>query len=247
MDMVETTVSPEISIVFPAFNEAHNIEHTLNCFCEFLQNEGYSFELLVVNDASTDETGIILDTLSGRLDTLKVVHLEQNSGKGAAVRNGIMASTGRYIFFTDSDLIISFDSFKYCIDSLTQFNHDFIIGNRRSGHSISIGSSSISRRLVSSIFITFTRAILLRDIFDTQCPLKGFSHEVAMNLFCDQIVTSYAFDVEILYRAKQLGLKISQIPVTWFDKRDRKPLGNLAMMLVYAMKDVMRVKLFVNS
>ena len=98
--------SLEVSIIFPVYNEGYVIERTISSFYKFLQSGGYSFELIAVDDASTDETSIVLEGLVSRLDLLRVIRLEHNSGKGAAVRKGIMASNGRYVFFTDSDLVI---------------------------------------------------------------------------------------------------------------------------------------------
>lgn len=232
----------EIAFIVPGYNEAQSVGSSLPRLYNFLESQNCNFEILFVDDASIDNTTTLVNQLTKKFPKIKILKLAINKGKGFAVRQGMLNTNAQYRFFIDADIVISFESIQTCIDILRVGKCDVVVGNRRSKMSVAEGSTTFSRRLGSSIFNIFAKIILLPQIEDTQCPIKGFRGDVAEVVFESQIVPSYAFDVEVLYRAIKTGYRISQVPVKWQDIRPAVPLPILLKVLTNSLVDVVRVR-----
>ena len=210
-----------LSVVIPAYNKESVIEKTLTKITEFLSVQDYEWEVIVVDDASTDSTvARIKQFVSDRPDKrVRLLVNKQNRQKGATIRRGILEANGKYAVFLDAD-------YAYPINQVDNFlNHlengaDLVIGNRTDPRTTYIVRPSYlyhiyHRYLLSRIFNLLVRLLLVKGVRDTQCGIKGFQTEVVKVVLGKMTISNFAFDVEILYIAQQNGGEIVQIPVTY--------------------------------
>jgi dolichyl-phosphate beta-glucosyltransferase len=211
----------EISLLLPAFNEEEGIAGTLASMTGYFENKNLTFEILVIVDG-TDRTRDIVSELAGRDPHIRVMGGKERRGKGYAVRMGIAEARGQFIGFADADN-------KTPIGQLDQFlpwlknGMEVVIGTRRHPGAQIERKQNLYRRFGSQVFSVFMHGIIgLRDIPDTQCGFKFFRSQAAKILFGESFVDGYIFDVEILFRARQRGYRIVQIPVRWRDDGDSR-------------------------
>ncbi len=202
-----------ISLIIPAFNEEKRITASLQKAVGFFENKGCSFEIIVVDDASTDNTVRAVKEFNG---DIKVLSLKQNLGKGAGVKTGMLAAKGKFRIFTDADF------------STPVYETDRLLEHLDNGFDIAIGSRSLDRSMVKKhqpfyretmgkIYNIFVQIFVFKGITDTQCGFKGFTAEAAEAVFSRQKINGFSFDVEILWIAQKLGFNIKQIPVEWYN------------------------------
>lgn len=199
-----------ISIIIPAYNEATRIGNTLKHIHRYAAHKLGRYEVIVVDDGSTDKTADIA-TPYARLIT------QTNQGKGAAVRTGILAAQCEYILFTDADLSTPIHELEKLLAHIP--GQDFVIGSRNCDGAKRVQDQPLVRRISGRIFNLCTRFILGRNIKDTQCGFKLFKRQAARTLFSRLHNTGFSFDVEILYRAQQLGMRYAEVGVEWHDDR----------------------------
>lgn len=204
---------PEVSVVIPAYNEAPRLARTLDETQDFLGKWYDRYELLVVDDGSTDETVAVAEDCG-----VRVVSLDRNRGKGAAVRAGMFASSGAVRAFMDADNSIAISEVDRLVNAVVGEEAEIAIAVRKPGEQV--GSDSFLRR-VGHVAFSGTRGLLvpLRDksgekIEDTQCGAKAFSARAATAIFPHMRSNNYSFDVEALRRANLQGLTIVGVPVT---------------------------------
>lgn len=169
-------------------------------------------EVLWVDDGSSDATSAVAASLAKQLPRASVLRLEENLGKGAAVRAGVAAALGRAIAFGDADMSIDPRALAPMLGVLR--HADVAIGSRAStGRSITYASPL--RTLGGRVFNRAVRMVSHLDIADTQCGLKAFTAPAAKLLFALSTIDRFAFDVELLSRARRLGLEVAEVPVHW--------------------------------
>jgi dolichyl-phosphate beta-glucosyltransferase len=209
---------PHLSLVLPAYNEEQRLSASLRRLADYLGRQNYDCEILLVDDGSTDATAEVADRAAAAMPEgvqLRVLTHHQNRGKGAAVKTGCLAATGRYVLFTDVDLASPLEDCEGILGALER-SADVAIGTRVQPGGYDMRSSQPwSRRLMGHMFTFFRKRLLLPDIEDTQCPLKGFRREAAQRIFAAQRLSGWSFDVELLYLARRFGMKTEQIPVRW--------------------------------
>jgi dolichyl-phosphate beta-glucosyltransferase len=209
---------PFLSLVLPAYNEERRLGASLRTLADYLGRQTYDCEILVVDDGSSDTTADVAEKAAASMPetvSLRVLSHHQNLGKGAAVKTGCLAASGRYVLFMDVDLATPPEDCGGIIEALEQ-SADVAIGTRLQPEGFDMRRTQpASRRLMGRLFTFFRKRLLLPDIEDTQCPLKGFRREAAQRIFAQQRLSGWAFDVEILYLARRLGLKVEQMPVRW--------------------------------
>lgn len=207
-----------VSIIIPAYNEEKRIGPTLKKVIDYLGDRSLSGEIIVVDDGSRDatsaEAGRVLGTGEGR----RLIRLERNRGKGAAVKAGVFAAHGRYVIFTDADLSTPIETVDAALELLSA-GRDVVIGSRTmKGSRITARQTRLRDRL-GKVFNLLVRIFFIGKYRDTQCGFKGFRLSVARDLFSRLGTQGFAFDVEILWWSRELGYCIAEFPVTWRNSR----------------------------
>jgi len=195
----------KISLIIPVYNDENIIEKTLEKLRLFIKEDPDEWDVLIVNDGSTDGSLQILENYKSRF--YKIVSYKKNKGKGFAVKKGVEHAVGDSICFTDSDLAYSFENLKKIVLLLDKY--DIVIGSR----SLSTDNHeniSLSRRILGKGFNKFTRYILKYDFKDTQCGLKAFRRDVAKDIFSRQTLHGFSFDTEVLYIANKNNYTIKE-------------------------------------
>jgi dolichyl-phosphate beta-glucosyltransferase len=200
------------SIIIPAYNEERRIGKTIEDTYRFFKLKNESFEIIIVDDGSTDNTQTIIKRYQSSMPELKLHSQKQNLGKGAAVRSGFDLAKGEYLLFCDADgstLISDYDKLFQALNS----GADIAIGSREAEGSVV--DAYKTRKYIGRIFAMLVNLITGLTIKDTQCGFKLFKKEVAKTLISKQEFNGFSFDVELLYLAKLNQFKISEIGVNW--------------------------------
>ena len=210
-----------ISIVIPAYNEGGRIESTLAQVVGYLSTNFSRFEVVVVDDGSTDDTAQRVALAAAKEPRVRLLSFPDNRGKGFAVRQGVLAARGAAVFFTDADLSTPVEEIEKGIEGLAE-GSPAVIASRRHPESVIAVRQGWLRETVGRAFNLFVRALLSVPSHDTQCGFKGFDREAAQAIFSRARIDGFAFDVEILVIAQRLGYRIKEIPVRWTNSADSK-------------------------
>jgi glycosyltransferase involved in cell wall biosynthesis len=203
--------TPELSVVIPAFNEERRLPGTLKSVVEFLRHRGMSFEVLVVDDGSTDGTAAIVEAFG---DPVHLLRGRENRGKGHAVRTGMLKATGARRLMTDADLSTPMADFP-ALEAALGRGFDIAIGSRAlPGSNVEVHQGAF-REGMGRVFNVGVRLLLIPELRDTQCGFKLFGAEAARIAFSSSRLDGFSFDVEALVVARQHGLRIAEVPVTW--------------------------------
>ena len=203
----------EYSVVIPAYNEAERILPTVGAIAVHMSSLNASWELIVADDGSTDDTVAVLEDLG--LVNLHVLQAAANGGKGSAVRRGMFVARGRVILFADADQSTPIEQFG---DLLAQIDAGFDIAiGSRSADGATVTNKSLPRKILSKGLNVMTRVGFGVPFSDTQCGFKMFTAEAANLLFRRQLVDEFSFDLEVLYLADKFGLRVAEVPVEWID------------------------------
>jgi len=198
-----------IAIIIPVYNCAGKISQSIYLLNKFCLKHFQEYEIIVVNDNSSDKTLNILNSLVYK--NLKIVNLTRNKGKGGAIKEGIRKSQGNFILFTDADLPYDLSAFTNMVSKLER-DCDLVLGSRRHSKSTSDGSLTFGRSIMSILFSKLANFLLIENIADTQCGMKGFSRHAALDVFDKLEISGFCFDVEIIYRAQLKNYKICLVP-----------------------------------
>jgi dolichyl-phosphate beta-glucosyltransferase len=209
-----STDSVELSIVIPAYNEEKRIGPSLEKILDYLARKPFTSEVIVVDDGSTDRTAqVAREALEGRI-LYKVSRREKNIGKGFSVREGVLASSGQVILFTDADLSTPIDELDKFLQRLDE-GFDMVIGSRAiPGCEIRVRQAA-PREAMGRFFNRLVRLFVMRGCPDTQCGFKALRRGPAIDLFSKLQTRGFSFDVELLVLARKAGYRIAEIPVVW--------------------------------
>ncbi len=205
-----------LSLVIPAYNEEHRIGRTLDEDLEYLSVQPYSWEIIVVDDGSKDETVPLVRQCCERSgNRVRLIRLPRNMGKGGAVQMGVMNATGRFIIIADADNATPIQEVERFLTEAT--NEQIIIGSRYIASSQIDRKQSKPRILVGRIGNLLIRLFLIDGIADTQCGFKLFPAQIGHDLFSRQRVSGWGFDMEILSLAQHMRIPIREKGVIWRD------------------------------
>ncbi len=206
-------MSLRLSIVVPAFNEERRIRPTLDRIVAYGRERLSGFELIVVDDGSRDRTCELVAEAAGAAAEIRLVPLPQNRGKGAAVRRGVLEAREPHVLFTDADLSTPIEDVERLFDALE--TSPVAIGSRALAESKVEIHQPFYREWMGRGFNLLVRAAAVPGIHDSQCGFKLFRAPVAKELFGRSQLDGFAFDVELLYLCRKLGLGVAEVPVRW--------------------------------
>ncbi len=210
----------KLSLVIPCYNESNRVTHLVNALKSFDNNWYNRYEVIIVDDGSTDNTATIIQNMLAnnlsKADRLEIIQLEKNSGKGGALQAGVAEATGDFILTLDADMAAKPTLLKRWLQMLP--NHEFsdeqiLIGSRE--HKDSEVTAKGDRKLLGRIFNGLTQITTSLNFKDTQCGFKLYPVTIAKALFADLSTKGWAHDVEILYKAQLNGIDIQSMPIKW--------------------------------
>jgi glycosyltransferase involved in cell wall biosynthesis len=208
---------PPFSLVIPAFNEAQRIGHTLREGLRYLQSRSPESELIVVDDGSTDSTSEIVSEVFSTADTIatRLIRHSPNRGKGAAVREGLLAGTKPIGLFSDADFSTPIDETPKLIEPIAAGEVDVAFGSRALDRRLIGHRQPWRREQGGRVFNLIVRAATGLPFWDTQCGFKAFRLDVFRPVLEAAKTDGFGFDVELLYLARKAHLRLREIPVRW--------------------------------
>ena len=218
-----STYAPYLSVIIPAYNEARRLPLFLSRIIAYLDQHGRSYEVLVVDDGSRDQTATAFEQIAQHCPHVRLIQLSCNMGKGAAVRRGIQAARGTFQLFADADGATPIEELAR-LEAAIAAGADLAIGSR----ALACQNPDFTvqarwhRSVLGSLFNYLVQHLGIEDIADTQCGFKIFRRSVAQDLFSVACVDGYAFDLELLYIARQRGYRIAEVPINWTDQPGSK-------------------------
>lgn len=219
---------PWLTVVIPAFNEERRLPATLAAVVAHLRERGVPFEVVVADDGSADGTAALAADAGTEVRVLRLPH----RGKGAAVRAGVLASSGDLVLMTDADLSTPMAELDGLLAALAR--SDIAIGSRNVAGARVAVPQRVGRRVMGRTFNLLVRALLLPGLRDTQCGVKLYRREAALAVFERCRSDGFAFDVEALAVARGLGYQVAEVPVEWRNSSDSRvrPLVDVPRMFL---------------
>lgn len=204
-----------LSIVIPAYKEQERIHKILDAIIKYEKDHDFRVETIVVIDGSPDNTADAVLPYKDKLGDLKIIDRKENHGKGYTVRQGMLEAKGKYILFSDADNSTPIEQ----VDKLLKFREDYkvIIGSRYCKGGKLAYAQPLSRRIGGRVLNLIIRMFAVGGIQDTQCGFKLFEHDATQEIFKRMTFERFSFDVEVLAIARNLGYKIKEVGITWYD------------------------------
>ena len=207
---------PKYSIVIPAYNEAARLGSTLDCVLNYIKQQQWDAEVIVVNDGSSDATPDLVRARAQQSPTLRLIENPGNRGKGYSVRNGMLNATGELLLFSDADLSAPIEEAPKLFSAI-QNGAGIAIGSRWVRPETQVKRQSLARQFLGRAFNVVLRAMLGLSQKDTQCGFKAFSRTAAEKIFPLLQIERWGFDPEILFLARRFGVRVEEVPVAWAD------------------------------
>jgi dolichyl-phosphate beta-glucosyltransferase len=216
-----------LSVIIPIYNEHNIIESSLKRITSYLSQKKYNYQLILVNDCSKDNSLSIIENFKNNFDLqtnnceILIIKNAKNMGKGFSVREGMIASKGEYVLFSDADLSSPIEESEKMLKCL-QEGFNITIGNRNSIKSRLVKKQSKIRKLSGKVFNLFVKIVTKMQYDDTQCGFKCFDRFAIDKISQHLKINDFSFDVEILYLAFLNGLKVKEIPIVWENNENSK-------------------------
>jgi len=204
---------PALTVIVPVFNEEKRLASSAHQLADWLTRHGGKYELIFVDDGSTDATPKQLAGLAGKIRNMRIIRLPENRGKGAAVREGLKSARGHAVLFMDVDLSTAPSQIPLALRQL-HAGHDIAIVSRAMPGSRLPVPQPLPRRISGRIFNSAVRVILGLPYADTQCGFKAMTGKTALLMSRTLRLDGFDFDVELLLLARRFRLKVSEFPIT---------------------------------
>ncbi|MCD4775657.1 MAG: glycosyltransferase [Candidatus Aegiribacteria sp.] len=207
--------SIDVSVIIPAYNEENRIGTFLDKLVTYCGNSVLIYEVIVVDDCSTDDTIGIIAQYEDQFEHFHLLRSKRNSGKGYSVKRGLFKAQGDICLFMDADGSVEPDEIEKNLEYIRNNGYDIFIGSRVLRNSDQVLVTRWYREFMGKVFNFFVRLFLFRDICDTQCGFKIFRREVIRPVFSRVHIDGFGFDLELLYLAQRMGYRIKECPVSW--------------------------------
>jgi dolichyl-phosphate beta-glucosyltransferase len=228
-----------LSIVIPAYNEEQRLPRTIEQIERYLDGRRLDYELIIVDDGSSDGTRQVMDAAAQRNGKIRLEALPANRGKGRALATGVGVAKGDEVLVTDADLSTPIEELEK-LEAALKAGAGVAIGSRAvKGSQIEI-PQPIYRVLMGKVFNLIVQVVLLPGVWDTQCGFKLFRADVAHPVFAALTTDGFGYDPEVLYLAKRSGVTIAEVPVVWRHSAPTKVLPIRSSIDMF--KHVVRVK-----
>jgi dolichyl-phosphate beta-glucosyltransferase len=228
---------PLISVVVPAFNEERGIVGTVEQATAWLGAHGEPYELIVVDNASSDRTPELLAPLVDE-PRVQVLRNDRNRGKGHSMRRGMLAATGELRLHCDADCAGSFGSLPGMLDLLD--DADVVVGSRLAAGADVGRRQPLHRRVVGRTFVELCRRALREPTHDLFCGFKLWRAEAAEAAYSRTRLDDWVFDAEVLAMARALGYRLTETGIAWTDREGSRL--SMPRVLVPAVRDLMAAR-----
>lgn len=230
---------PYLSVIIPAYNEAERLPLTLFDIDKYLSQASFSYEIIVVNDGSKDNTAQVVENLMPIIKNLKLINNKFNQGKGGVVAQGMLEAKGNIRLFTDADNSTSIDQVEKFFPYFKE-GYQVVIGSRAvKGAEIPV-KQPFYRRILGRIGNLIIQILVLPGLKDTQCGFKAFTEEAAKDIFSRLTIKRWGFDVEALVIAKVLGYQIKEVGIRWINDPRSKVKPSAYFQMLY---EVLKIRL----
>lgn len=217
-----------LSLIIPAYNKEKRIREVISSYSSIFSGK-YDYELIIVCDG-TDNTARIVRDMRVHDQHIKLIEFKERQGKGAGIVHGLRSSRGDVLAFVDADKSVLPEEFEKLLGSLN--GNDCVIASRRVKGSHTV-NKPYARRFPSMIFNIIVNLLFNLNIRDTQCGAKLFKKEAVKDLLPHLKTKGFEFDVELLWRLKNSGCMVREIPITWtHDNGSTFSIGNSCSMLM---------------
>jgi len=213
----------ELSIVVPCYNEEERLPRTIEQIERYFAGKPIAYELILVDDGSSDGTRLVQDAAAARNPSVRV-EARPHRGKGRALAEGVAVAKGAEILVTDADLSTPIEELEKLRIAL-HAGAGVAIGSRALRGSRVEVSQPAYRVLMGKVFNLLVQAVLLPGIWDTQCGFKLFRADVAHEVFAGLTTDGFGYDPEVLYLAKKRGVRIAEVPVVWRNSAPTKVMA----------------------
>lgn len=229
---------PELSIVIPLYNEEKRFPKSFKKIDKYFNQYKISREYVLVDDGSVDKTSKIIANLKSKSPIITHVS-SKNMGKGAALKVGVLKSSGKNIFFTDADLSTPIEEFENLYVHIK--TNDMVIGSRRMHTSQVKIAQPFHRRILGNIFYVIFSNVFSKKVKDTNCGFKCYKGKVAKSLYKKIKNNRWGFDAELIFLADKMGYKIKEVPVIWLND----PFSRVSTLSasIHTIYELVRIKL----
>lgn len=209
-------MTPYLSVVVPLYNEDKRLLNGFQAIYSYLAAKSYTWEIVLVDDGSTDNTPHILSEITSKHPNTRMIRNERNLGKGGALKSGMPAAQGDIIVFTDIDLSVPLSSIDVLAAKISD-GYDIALGSRKTPGAIVEVHQPLMREFMGKGYTMLSNILLGTHFNDHTCGLKAFTRTAAHDLFNRMRIERWAFDSEILYLSTKLGYTAVEVPVQWRD------------------------------
>ncbi len=202
-----------LSLILPAYNEEARLPECMKKVAGFVAAQDFPMEVLIIENGSKDRTWDLAEAFAGEYPWLRAFR-EEKSGKGRAVRRGMLEARGKYRFFADVDFSMPIEEISNFLPPVLS-GYDIAIGSREAKGAVRYNEPAF-RHFTGRVFNWVVRTLAVHGVQDTQCGFKSFSAEAAEKLFSMQLIDGWAFDAEVLFLAQHFDYQIVEVPVRWY-------------------------------